>query len=76
MSSTEQLDGSTNSMDMDLNKFQVIVKEGKPDILQSMGSQSWTWLSNLTATTKSHVWRGDGKWGIKWPFGEGQGLDK
>ena len=42
MSSTEQLDGSTNSMDMDLNKFQEIVKEGKPDILQSMGSQSWT----------------------------------
>ena len=42
LSSTEQLDGSTNSMDMSVNKLQEIVKEGKPGVLPSMGSQSWT----------------------------------
>ena len=33
------LDGLTNSMDMNLSKFQEIVKEGEPGVLQSMGSQ-------------------------------------
>ena len=34
------LDGITDSMDMNLNKLQEIVKDrGKPDMLQSMGSQ-------------------------------------
>ena len=33
------LDGNTNSMDMNLSKFQETVKEGKPGVLQSMGSQ-------------------------------------
>ena len=32
-------------------------RTGKPGMLQFMGSQSWTWLSNWT-TTKDHVFRG------------------
>ena len=32
-------DGITNSMDMSLRKLQETVKEGKPGVLQSMGSQ-------------------------------------
>ena len=34
----KKLDGITNSTDMNLNKLRDIVK-GKPDVLQSMGSQ-------------------------------------
>ena len=33
------LDGITYSMDMSLSKLQEIVKDRKPDVLQSMGSQ-------------------------------------
>ena len=33
------LAGITNPMDMSLSKLRVIVKDGKPDVLQSMGSQ-------------------------------------
>ena len=33
------LDGNTDSMDMSLSKLQKIVKDGKPGMLQSMGSQ-------------------------------------
>ena len=33
------LDGITNSMDMSLRKLQKIVKDRKPGVLQSMGSQ-------------------------------------
>ena len=33
------LDGITDSMDMSLRKLQEMVKTGKPDVLQSMGSQ-------------------------------------
>ena len=33
------LDGITDSMDMSLSKLRVIVKDGKPGVLQSMGSQ-------------------------------------
>ena len=33
------LDGITDSMDMNLSKFREIVKDGKPGVLQSMGSQ-------------------------------------
>ena len=49
------LDSITDSMDMNLSKLWEIVKniftisqgrEGKPGLLQSMGSQSWTQLSN------------------------------
>ena len=33
------LDGITDSMDMSLSKLRVIVKDGKPGVLQSMGLQ-------------------------------------
>ena len=33
------LDGITNSMDLSLSKLQEMGRIGKPDILQSMGSQ-------------------------------------
>ena len=33
------LDGLTDSMDMDLSKFQEVVKHREPDMLKSMGSQ-------------------------------------
>ena len=33
------LDGIINSMDMTLSKFQEIVKEGQPGVLQFMGSR-------------------------------------
>ena len=33
------LDGTTDSMDMSLSKLQEMVKEGKPGVLQSTGSQ-------------------------------------
>ena len=33
------LDGITNSMDMSFSKLQETVKDGKPGVLQTMGSQ-------------------------------------
>ena len=33
------LDGITDSMDVSLSKLQEVVKDGKPGVLQSMGSQ-------------------------------------
>ena len=33
------LDGITDSMDMSLSRLQVLVMDGKPGMLQSMGSQ-------------------------------------
>ena len=44
------LDGITNSVDMSLSKLQEMVKGRKPDMLQSMGSQSWTRLSDCMPT--------------------------
>ena len=41
-----RLDGITGSMDMSLSKFWQTVMARKPGVLQSMGSQSWTRLSD------------------------------
>ena len=43
------LDNITDSMDVNLNKLQETV-EDSPGVLQSMGSQSQTRLSNSTTT--------------------------
>ena len=44
------LDGITNSMGISLSKLQEIVKDRKPGVLLSMGSQSQKWLSNWMTT--------------------------
>ena len=40
------LDGIIDSMDKSLSKRRERVKDGKPGVLQSMGLESWTRLSN------------------------------
>ena len=42
------LDGITDSMDMGLSKLRAWWWTVRPGVLQSMGSQSWTWLSDWT----------------------------
>ena len=43
-----RMDGITDSMDMSLSKLQELVNTGRPGVLQSMGSQGQTRLSNWT----------------------------
>ena len=40
------LDGIINSMDVSLSELRELVMAGSPDMLQFMGLQSWTWLSD------------------------------
>ena len=57
------LDGIIDSMDMNLRWW----KTGKPGMLQFLGLQSPTWLSNWTTTTKSQMKEEvmvEGPWGI------------
>ena len=40
------LDGITDSMDMSLSKLRELVRKGRPDVLQCVGLQSQTRLSD------------------------------
>ena len=42
------LDGITDSVDMRLSRFQFWWWTGRTGMLQTLGSQSWTWLSDWT----------------------------
>ena len=48
------LDGITNQMDLSLSNLQEMVSDRKPGVLQSLGSQSQTQLSNRV-TTHTHT---------------------
>ena len=49
------LDGISVSVGISLSKCWEIVKNGKPGVLQSTGSQSWTWLSDWTTTKDNNL---------------------
>ena len=50
-----RLDSITNAMNMNLCKLWEMVRDGRPSVLQSTGSQSWTWLVNWTTTALNTV---------------------
>ena len=67
------LDGITDSIDMSLSELRELVMEGRPGVLQFMGSQrvrhDWAtelnWMSNYhthTHTHRSHLWFDDCCW--------------
>ena len=49
------VDGITNSMEMNLGNSRRWWGTGRPGVLQSMGSQSWTWLGDWTTISKYMV---------------------
>ena len=49
------LDGITNSMDMNLSSSRSWWWSGKPNLLQSMGSQSRTWLNDWTELNYTYI---------------------
>ena len=51
----KSLDDITDLMDMSLSKHQEIMKDRKPGLLQSMETQSQTWLSDWTTTLFSSI---------------------
>ena len=61
-------DSITDSMDMNLNKFQETVKDRKACCAAVHGvTKSWTWLSNWTITTKIYlISKHEKKKGIGW----------
>ena len=49
------LDGITDSMGMSLSRLRELVMTGRPGVLQSMRSKSWTWLSDWTELTEMQI---------------------
>ena len=55
------LDGNTYSMDMNRANSRRQWRSGKPDLLQFIGSQSRTWLSDWTTQERSWVTEPEGR---------------